>query len=570
MQPSTPPSSSRTALRRYGPLAAIVVVIALVAVIVAVSRGSSKSTNASTATTVAGPAAPAGVLSWTQAKAEGKTKSINWGSRCDTTIGKLKYPSFFAGDCYAPFTGDNGGSTSPGVTATSIKVVLYLPQPQDPILKFIEGAISDTDTNAQTVATTQGFVKFYETYYETYGRKVDLVPFTATGNATDEVAARADATQIAESIKPFAVWGGPALTSAFADELAADKVLCIDCEPGQLYSWYASHAPYVWDLGMGPEQAQAQVAEYVGKRLQGRPAAYAGDPALQTQTRKFGVIYISTGPNSDVVEKEFEQSLAKYGVSLGGAVLAYKSPLDLQNDGPGMIAKLKSLGVTSVIFNGDPVAPGTLTKIATGQNYFPEWVLAGAGLTDTSIFARTYDQTQWKHAFGVSFLAARTDPSVSGTKFLYQWFTGQPTPSETGSALTVADLALFYAAVQGIGPQLTPQNFQAALFAAAPTAHALTQPSLSFGNKGIWPQTDYNGIDDATEVWWNPTAPGADEVQKQGTGLYEYVDGGKRYLPGQWPTTAPDVFNPTGAVTIYTQVPAAEKVPNYPSPAPPG
>jgi hypothetical protein len=49
--------------------------------------------------------------------------------------------------------------------------------------------------------------------------------------------------------------------------------------------------------------------------------------------------------------------------------------------------------------------------------------------------------------------------------------------------------------------------------------------------------------------------------------MYEFVAGGKRYLPGQWPTTAPDVFNPAGAVSLYTTVPKSEQVPNYPSPA---
>ena len=58
-------------------------------------------------------------------------------------------------------------------------------------------------------------------------------------------------------------------------------------------------------------------------------------------------------------------------------MLAYQSPDQLQTDAPGLIAKLKSAGVTSVIFIGDPVAPRPLTKAATGQNYFPEWIVTG-------------------------------------------------------------------------------------------------------------------------------------------------------------------------------------------------
>src|SRR6476646_8595504 len=132
--------SSRT-LRRYGPIAAIVVVIGVVVAVVAMNSGGSSSSTSTTGTTVTGANtfAPEGVLSWSQAKAQGKTASINWGTRCDTSRGRLAYPSFFAGECYAPFTGSNGGATYQGVTPTTIKVVLYLPQDKDPILSFAYG-----------------------------------------------------------------------------------------------------------------------------------------------------------------------------------------------------------------------------------------------------------------------------------------------------------------------------------------------------------------------------------------------------------------------------------------------
>ncbi|MBV8561418.1 MAG: hypothetical protein JO050_11630 [Acidimicrobiia bacterium] len=561
-------------LRRSGPIVAIAVVLVVAAVVVFLNRGGGSST-ATTATTQpstgAAASAPAnfqppGVLSWTQAKAEGKTASINWGPRCDTTTGKLKYPSFFAGDCYAPFSGDNGGATYQGVTANSIKVVLYLPEEHDPVLSFAYGAIGTTDTNAQTAQTMKDFVTFFQTYYETYGRTVDLVPYTATGTILDEVAARADAVHIAESLKPFAVIGGPLLSNSFADELAARKILCLDCTPGQPDSWYAARAPYVWGVTIGPEQAQQVLAEYIGKRLAGRTADNTDDPNLRTRKRSFGIVYLTTGPDSDQIEAEFEQSLAHYGVH-PAQVLSYKSPLDLLNDAPSLIVKLKDAGVTSVVFSGDPIAPGALAGAAANQLWYPEWVVTGTGYTDTNVFGRTYDVREWRHAFGISFLPARTDPSVSGGKFLYQWFFGRPTPAPTGAQLTVGDFNLLYAVLQGIGPQVTPQAFQEALFAAPPTPRAITQPSVSFGNKGLWPHTDYLGIDDATEVWWNPAATGPDELQRQGRGMYEFVAGGKRYLPGEWPTTSPDVFDLKGAVSLYTTVPKAEQVASYPSPA---
>jgi hypothetical protein len=541
---------------------AILAALALVAGVVLATRGSGSKASSNAATTKSHSTGSA--LSWTQAAAEGKTKAIDWGSRCDTSTGKLKIPYYFAGQCYAPFKGSNGGATYQGVTANSIKVVLYLPEANDPILSFIEGAIADTDTNQQTIETVQGYAKFLQAYYETYGRKIDLIPFTATGSALDDVAARADATTIVQTIKPFAVIGGPVLTAAFGQEIVANKIFCIDCIPSQPDSYYAQHSPYVIGLDMNADEAQIQLADYIGAQLKGRPAAYAGDAAMHHQPRKFGLVYISTGRDSEIQADHFVQSLAKFGVKLA-ARLAYTSPVTI--DAVGLIAKLKAAGVTSVIFSGDPVAPGSLTRAATNQNYYPEWIVSGSVLTDTAIFARTYDQKQWAHAFGISFLAARTDPSVSGSIYLYHWFYGKKPAAATGAATTTPDITLLFVGLQGTGPDVTPANFLAALFAAPKPAEALTEPMITYGKHGIWPQTDYLGIDDATEIWWNPNASGPDELNHLGRGLYEYVQGGKRYLPGQWPDVAPDVFTTTGAVTIYKTIPPAEQVPSYPSPA---
>ena len=48
--------------------------------------------------------------------------------------------------------------------------------------------------------------------------------------------------------------------------------------------------------------------------------------------------------------------------------------------------------------------------------------------------------------------------------------------------------------------------------------------------------------------------------------MYTFVDGGKRYLPGEWPTES-KLFDPEGAVTLYAEPPAGEAPPSYPSPA---
>jgi hypothetical protein len=46
-------------------------------------------------------------------------------------------------------------------------------------------------------------------------------------------------------------------------------------------------------------------------------------------------------------------------------------------------------------------------------------------------------------------------------------------------------------------------------------------------------------------------------------GMMRYVDGGKRYLPGEWPTDPMPWFEEEGTVTVYTEVP--DPPPDYPA-----
>ena len=71
------------------------------------------------------------------------------------------------------------------------------------------------------------------------------------------------------------------------------------------------------------------------------------------------------------------------------------------------------------------MTPSSLTKEATAQNYFPEWVVLGAAYTDTSLFGRSYDQKQWAHAFGVSTLPTPVTPEADQLYSILVWQSGQ-------------------------------------------------------------------------------------------------------------------------------------------------
>ena len=343
-------------------------------------------------------------LSFSDAEEQGI--EVPWDERCDTERGTIAVPDYFAPECYAPFDGDNGGATATGVTGDTIKVVFYLSQELDPVIRYITDAIASDDTNEQQIETMQNVVRYYQTYYETYGREVELIPFVASGVATDEVSARADAVRIAEEIQPFMVWQGPALTPAFGDELAARGVPCISCVPGQPTSFYEEREPFVWAIDGSQAQKQDHVVEFVTKQLIGRPASHAGEEFVDTE-RRFGLIYIETSPASTELANDLAARMEAAGAPLAEVIPYTLDPATIQQTALQAITRLKTAGVTTVIFNGDPVAPRDFTREATAQNYFPEWVVAAATLVDTNAFGRTYDQQQWQHAFGVTSLAAR-------------------------------------------------------------------------------------------------------------------------------------------------------------------
>ena len=511
---------------------------------------------------------PPDVLPISVAEARGELDDIEWGARCDVEQGVLAMPLSPPPECFAPYDGPGGGATATGVTDDAIRVVVYTSQENDPILSFIYGQIGNNDTPAQIFETYQGYNELLGTYMETYGRDVELVRYSATGSIGDDVAATTDAETIARDLEPFAVLGGPQLTEAFAETLAANQVMCISCTPGQTIDWYEEQAPYVWDVQKNANQTAIMAAEYIGKRLAGGDAEFGGADVAD-RPRKFGLVYLSTGPQTEEIRDQLESTLADdHGVELTD-VASFTDPVSLAGQAREILARMRSNGVTTILYSGDPLAPQTLTENATAQDYYPEWVITGTALVDTSIFGRTYDQAQWRHAFGPSNLFARTSPDVAGSAFLYRWFHGEPPPARTGSALVLPNLQFLYAVLQGTGTELTHEMFRRVIFGADVIEGSVLAPQLSWGDRGLWPGVDYSGVDDQTEVWWDAAAQGLDETGTPGTGLWAYAQGGRRYLPGEWPESPAAVFDPDTSVTIYDELPPGITLPDY-EPLPPG
>lgn len=499
------------------------------------------------------------------------------GPDCDTATGRIKVPTKFAPPCMPVFNGNNGGATSPqGVTADSITVVVYRTK-ANPATTAALKAAGAADDEQPTRDTIKAYFDYFGKHYETYGRKVNLLFKDGTAESTDDAAAKADAIDIATRMKAFAVIGDP--NNAYVDELVARKVLCI-CTTSQPQDFYEKRSPYAgYTTLMSSTQGYLHRAEYVGKRLAGRKASYAGDAAFKAKDRSFALLYFETPDRAyESGAKFFEAQLKDvYGVPLlenlpfTGAVGPGADPNKTQQQAGPIIQKLKDRGVTSVVFSGDPLTPAIFTKEATKQGYQPEWIITGSALVDTALFARTYDQAQWANAFGISFLVARTPPELGDAFNLYNWnmgTKGQKPPAGNTYGTIYAPIFSLFTAIHMAGPSLNPATFQGGLFNYPVSGGGLTLPTISFGDKGIWPKDvvakDLTAYDDVTEIWWDPLEPGPDEVGNRAAGMYRYVDGGVRYRPGKHPTRDPKVFNKEGTSVIYNEVPASDKAPEYP------
>ena len=552
-------------LGRYGPVTGVLAVVALLVGVSFVGRADrpTDAAGADVSAATAEGSLPEGVTTWSMAERQGL--DVDWPDTCDTSSGLVAVPFFFRPECVAP-NDEGGGATAPGVTDDTVTIVAWLPSPSDPIYGIVRQALGIDDTNDEIRDTYEGLAEAFGTYYETYGRQVELEFVEASGSMLDPVAARADAVRAAE-YEPFAVLGGPLLSSTWTEELHARGIVCMAC-PG-----IADAAPSSFGIQPSQSQIQTHVVQYVAAKLAGGTADFAG-PGSEGEDRVFGLLSLTQNDADERRVERYVEAFADEGIEIAETGTFPLDPGRAQELATGIVAKMKDAGVTTVVVRADPITLPAFTREATKQGWYPEWVLGGFQFTDSSTFARTFDQDQWAHAFGVSFLPPKAPPEVTPAYRFFEWFHGEPPPADDSLILTYPQVALFFTGLHLTGPDLTVENYRDALFAFPPTPQARTQPSVDYGF-GIWTdptkpdeeyEGDYEGIDDMVEIWWDAEATGPDETGAEGTGLYRYVDDGRRYLPHEY-TSDVQVFDRSASVTEITDPPASEVPPDYPSPA---
>jgi hypothetical protein len=465
------------------------------------------------------------------------------GVACKPGVRQLP-TSQYAAPCIASYTGGNGGPTSNGVTADTIKIAIRIPSDSNgPNAQ----AVDQVQAKAGQLTATQqkqvmlDLLPYFNKMFDLYGRHVVMPDYGGQGNGTDEaqskgdVAACADANDLASTVHAFGAvrYGTYGYESQPFAECAKKYGLFLPLgAPYFPEQYYQRWDPYVWGDTMQCERIAHDVAEYVNKRLAGKKAKWSGDLTLQNSVRKFGT-YVPDNPGyARCVNITDDDTKTKYHNSPGDR---YNYALDVSQfptEAARGVVQFKNNGDTTIIMACDPISITFLTAAASQQQYHPEWLSIGVALEDTDGYARIYDQDAVKgHLFGMSQLGAdkRLNDPNGEAAVAYKAATGKALPA--GAAPVYFSMLSMFTQLQAAGPILTPANI-------AKGTHALPPGGSPTAPNGTWDwSTEHTSIHDSREIYYDSTALGYDG--KAGTYLDTY--GGRRFAAGQWPTEDPPI-----------------------------
>jgi hypothetical protein len=430
--------------------------------------------------------------------------------------------------CVPYWQGDNGGSTYKGVDAAEIRI-----------------AVPNYDDMKNFYAEME---QFLNTRFEFYGRKIRLLSNQKDASA-DPAVQRAMAQRADDELHVFAS------TSFFSDggfhyhlELAKRKIVTSFFMPMMTEQMLAQYHPYLWQYTPPIDTIAESEGEWICSRLHPGHADHAGDPTMQSKERQWGLILQSFHKDDPITAAPLERGLAKCGIQLA-AVYEANNFGDNTTAATNAILKMKQENVTSVVCLCLQLATKTLGQAATNQGYFPEWVLGSFFLLDNNWTARNYSfpAEQRDQSFGLSFFPRQ----LKVNNYPWRWAATEVNPrtdtGSTGGANSSAfmygyfryeDLLLLASGIQMAGPHLTPETFARGL---QQTRFPNPDHPNMEGKVGFSPDNGpHSMMEDGTEWWWSETAPSP--YPEEGAGTICYVNGGKRYRPGQWPVGPGGLF----------------------------
>jgi hypothetical protein len=426
---------------------------------------------------------------------------------------------------------DNGGATSFGVTREDITIAV--PDYVQPV--------------------HDALANYFNARFEFYGRKLVLKPVTQGTDGTQGGEEQA-AIEAHDSLRAFASTDNPYGGGFwYAQYLADRKIIYSAMRPLSAESYLTRFRPYVWQYPMSADRIFANIGEWLCNRLAGQNAVHAGGTdaqgrPLQAERRKFGL----------VVERDYDENPLNPGAltqELDACGNHVAQEIDW-NAGEGRnpatatdaVLKMQQAGVTSIICLCIHNATEELGSGASGQGYFPEWLLSSYYLLDNN-YLTGHEPTsglppdEREHVMGLAFVPREWNlPSHMSYQAGRE---GGPTTfgvdDNSGQAYVLDNayrsLLLIASGIQMAGPHLTPETFEQGLqHASFPNpAHELVAGRVGFGG-GLHTMTL-----DAAEWFYSNSAQSP--YLRDGAGAMCYVDHGARHTSGNWPKGGDPFYN---------------------------
>jgi len=351
----------------------------------------------------------------------------------------------------------NGGATSRGVSATTIRV-----------------GWSGNDTYG--AEGRAALVRFLNSHFILYGRQIELVKVPP--QSYDPSGQAATAAELA-SKRVFASteWFFQAVSTAtFTQRLVAEHILALSTSSrDDTSAQIAAAAPYRWSFGPAVDHVEAAAAQFICGSLAGHRAEHGGPdvsgPNASQNPRSFAlVVEQASGGGTQPV------AALRAGLSRCGAPVLERT---VSEDDVGnnfyvdpqakarvstMLLNLQQAGVTTVVPVADRLGSLNLMQAADQIGYQPEWIWPGVldQYGDDSGIGTFPSQSA--HLMGI----APVNKVLPGTQAMWYLAARAADSGYEGNGGTSLEefyrqLLMLAVGVQAAGPHLTPATFQAGL-----------------------------------------------------------------------------------------------------------
>lgn len=467
---------------------------------VAGARGSSAATSQTTVASAAGSGAGAAAASTASGSASG-TGAANdvavSGVKCGPGVLQVTW-SPYAPPCQPAWSGNNGGSTSTGVTSTTI-TLSYREEGEssdvDAIRSIMPGVLPN---DSQVLYDLNVFLQAFNKEYELYGRHVVVKPFMAQGDAVEEMVGE-DTQGAQEDAATAASMGAfaditPLPTDLYAEALVQNHVVSMN-NLLVSNSFLQSSAPYAYSMIPSLDDLGSLLTT-MGCNLGSSDVSFADDSSLNGKPRVFGAILLEN-PQYQGLQNEIVSGLQKCGVKIP-VVISYTLDLStIQQQMQNAISQMKSNGVTTVLCGCDPVGTIYVTQAADQQDYGPEWFSEWL----PPEMERTYSQDQWAHSVEVGL--GPSIPLIQDEAYkVYEMVDPGVQPQEPYFWYIYYQLLYLFNGLQAAGPDLTPSTLLSGL-QRLPASQPGQVGTWRYGPGIYWP------FSQAQVSYWVPTKTNA-------------------------------------------------------------